>query len=289
MSTSPSNDDIVQALKKSGYLMEQEVATQFETLGFHVNTNWGFKDADEGKSREIDVRAIKRVAYNEKKCLSAYVEFLVECKNSLNPFVFIARQKNKVDNFNVPEELVFPVSKYEMSRKIDSSKSQTQLKEPFFHLGFDRVHYDFTRDYKAVQFCQLYRKEKRWLANHGGLYDAIFYPIAKAVTVQKKKISPKHTDKWRNFWFFIPIVVVSGEIYSVDSTQPDPRPQIANYLTFKREIRSGSLDGKFAIDFVHQEYLTDFFVNCVEPLILRMSLLTTNDADFVLKKDIPWA
>ena len=40
MSDFPSPEDIVTALEKSGYLMEQEVATQLETLDFHVWTNW---------------------------------------------------------------------------------------------------------------------------------------------------------------------------------------------------------------------------------------------------------
>ena len=65
---------------------------------FHVWTNWAFQDIDEGKSREIDVRAIKRVAHNEEKKLSAFVEIIAECKNSTNPFVFIGRSKNQMDS-----------------------------------------------------------------------------------------------------------------------------------------------------------------------------------------------
>ena len=76
MSDSPSPEAIVAALKKSGYLMEQEVATQLENLGFNVWTNWAFEDSDEGKSREMDIRAIKRVAHNEEKTS------LSVCRNS---------------------------------------------------------------------------------------------------------------------------------------------------------------------------------------------------------------
>lgn len=67
MSAHPSHDEILAALKKSGYLMEQEVATQLETLGFHVNTNWAFEDNDEKKSREIDVRAIMTCSTQRRK------------------------------------------------------------------------------------------------------------------------------------------------------------------------------------------------------------------------------
>ena len=89
MNASPESEDIVRALGNSGYLMEQEVATQLEARDFHVFTNQAYEDIEEGKSREIDVVARKRVAHSEKSKLSAWVEIVVECKNSTNPFVFI--------------------------------------------------------------------------------------------------------------------------------------------------------------------------------------------------------
>ena len=284
MSDSPSPEAIVTALKKSGYLMEQEVATQLEKLGFTVWTNWAFEDSDEGKSREMDIRAIKRVAHNEEKHLSVFVEILVECKNSVNPYVFIGRQKNQPDIQNVPKELVFPISKYELRKKIDANSTQIKAKDAFFHLGFDKTHYDFVREYKAVQFCRIDRKGKGWIANHGGLYDAIFYPMAKAVAVRRKDIlHPK-----RPFWLLIPIVVLSGDIFYVESTESDPVLNAKDYVTFKREIRSGNLNGTFTVDFVRQKQLELFFSNCVDPLAARMVDLAENHADFVLKKDLSW-
>ena len=87
MDAFPSHADIMTALEQSGYLMEQQVATQLEALDLHVWTNWAFEDVDAGKSREIDVRAIRRVAHNEEKKLSAFIELLCECKNNSNPLV----------------------------------------------------------------------------------------------------------------------------------------------------------------------------------------------------------
>ena len=150
---------------------------------------------------------------------------------------------------------MFPISKYEMHKKLDSSRSQIRTKEAFFHLGFDEIHYDCARNLKTVQFCRVDRKGNDWTANHGNMYNAIFFPVAKAITIRKKEVSPKRNHKWRYFWFFIPVVVLSGDIYYVDSSDPDPVPQTRDYLTFKREIRSGSLDGTFAIEFARQKRL----------------------------------
>ena len=49
MDASPNQIDIITALKQSGYLMEQQVATQLESLGLHVWTNWAFRGHRRGK------------------------------------------------------------------------------------------------------------------------------------------------------------------------------------------------------------------------------------------------
>ena len=242
--------------------MEQQVATQMETLGLNVSTNWAFEDINEGKSREIDVRAIKRVAHNEEKKLSAFLEIIGECKNNSNPLVFIGRPKSVVDSLHAPEELVFP----------------TRDERAFFHWGFDQVHYSFAAKMKAVQFCRIDRKQKNWHANHGGLYDSIFYPMAKAVAARKLEIS-KHDrrSEFRYFWFFVPVVVTSSDIFFVDSTAAEPVPEAKSYVTFNREIQSENLKGRFAVDFVRQSKFEQYFAECLQPLIDKMVYLTEVD------------
>ncbi|MCY4558585.1 MAG: hypothetical protein OXF79_19855 [Chloroflexi bacterium] len=269
MNTSPSDTDIMAALRQSGYLMEQRVATQLEALDLHVWTNWAFQDPDEGKSREMDVRAIKQVAKNEQTRQSAFLELIVECKNSANPMVFIGRPKNAIDRRNCPEELLLPGKKA-------SSKD-------FFGLGFDRVHYDFLSDTKAVQFCQINRaKNNKWQAVHDRLYDSLFYPMAKALTARKRELfAPVGRRNWNNFWLFVPMIVTSADIYYVDSTLPEPEPEGRDYVTFKREIRSGSLDGTFSVNFVRQDRIDQFFADCLVPLTALMIDLTMKQGDMV--------
>ena len=289
MNSTPGLEEIIETLKRSGYLMEQEVATQLEALDFHVWTNWAYQDMDEGKSREIDVRAIKRVAYNEEKKLSAFVEIIAECKNSTNPFVFIGRRKNKTDNQFPPQEFVFPISQYEARKETGKGSLQVRQKPAFFYLEFDKIHYDFKKSKKAVQFCRIDRKGSGWQANHSGLYDSIFLPMAKAITARMNDIPfPTRKDTWRNFWLFVPMVIVSGDIFYVDSMKSEPIPQEVDYVTFKREIKSGQLNGIFALEFVRQNQLESFVSDGLSSLAAKMADLTTNQADFVLRKEIPW-
>ena len=288
MNVSPSPTEIVDALKQSGYLMEQEVATQLEALNFHVWTNWAFQDIDEGKSREIDVRAIKRVAHNEEKKLSAFVEIIAECKNSTNPFVFIGRPKNQMDNLQPPQELVFPRGVYSILQKGTAKNVATfHLADPFFHLGFDKVHYDFASETKAVQFCRIAEKNKKWHANHDGLYDSIFYPMAKAFTARKREVNVGNSGReWDYFWLFVPMVIINGDILYVDSMAANPKPQERTDVTFKREIKSEKLDGVYNVVFVNQKHLEQFISDRLEPLVNKMADLTMTNADFVLNENI---
>lgn len=289
MNVSPNSEEIIDALKKSGYLMEQEVASQLEALDFHVFPNQAYEDLEEGKSREIDIVARKRVAHSEESKLSAFIEILAECKNSTNPFVFVRRPKNQADNSHVPQELVFPLERYEAQEEQGTVGRRIRYKSPFFHLGFKELHYDYARDMKAVQFCRIFRKGKNWQANHGGLYDSIFYPMAKAVTSSKQiRLDFNRSGDWRNFWFIFPMVVVSGDIYYVDSTTSHPVPVSSGHVTFKRQIQSEKLNGIFAVDFVRQNQIEAFVSDCLNPLASKAADLVLNHADFVLKRNIPW-
>ena len=271
MDASPSQIDIITALRQSGYLMEQQVATQLEGLGLHVWTNWAFEDIDEGKSREIDVRAIRRVAHNEEKKISAFIEIIGECKNNSNPLVFVGRPKSDVDRLYAPEELVLPSSD----------------KEAFFHLGFGEVYSSFSSEVKAVQFCRIDRKGSNWHANHGGLYDSMFYPMAKALTARKREVLKDHRrGEWRYFWFFVPVVVTSGDIFLVDSTEAEPVPEAKNYVTFKRDIQSEKVKGAFAVDFIRQSKFEQYFAECLQPVMDKMSYLAMSDPGSVSKQHI---
>lgn len=289
MNNSPSPGEIITALSQSGYLMEQRVATQLESLGLHIWTNWAFEDVDEGESREIDVRAIKRVANNEGNRLGGFLEILAECKNNSSPLVFIGRPRSAVDNLNPPEEIIFPIGQYTERRQLNQ-RSMQRDKDAFFHLGFDQVHYEYLTNVKAVQFCRIDRQKQKWQAHHGDLYDSIFYPIAKALTARKRELSSRiyHSKDTRYFWIFAPIVVTNGDIFFVDSTKSNPVPEKRSYITFKRDIQAENLKGTFAVNFMHQDHIGEFFAECLQPLVDKVIDLSDNRPNLVLTSNIPW-
>jgi len=75
----PTPGQVIEALDASGHLLEQQVATELEALGYSVITNRAFTDVDEGKSRELDVWAHKYIFELDERRLWAGIHLLVEC------------------------------------------------------------------------------------------------------------------------------------------------------------------------------------------------------------------
>lgn len=290
MAEFPTEDEIVQAVERSGYLMEQDVATRFEQLGYNIETNNPFEDIEQGKSREVDVRAFKRITIDETRKIAANFEFIVECKNNSAPTVFIGRDKSDWDNsYHRRPEFCFPHEEYIRQKSTGPQTGLSKYVSPFEHLGFDQVHYRVLEPQKAVQFCRIERAGKKWRADHGGLYDSIFYPMAKALSSRRKEL-PKHNhvNDWRYIWFFFPLVVMNAEILYIDSSLKPTRIEKRDYVSFSRRIESSNLKDRYTIDFVQAEALERFHTNCIAPLERHVKDLVDEKIDFLLQKELPW-
>lgn len=285
----PSHDDIMGALTESGYLMEQEVASKLEAIGYHVQTNVAFEDPDEGKSREIDVNAIQRIYFDEENKFGIFIQLLIECKNSSNPHVFITRNKNQADRNEPHSGIVFPVS-YEQVGKNDKGQAMHRRVPAFMELKLDEDHYYYRQAEKAVQFCRVDRKGAGWQANHGGTYDGIIFPLVKAFESRKSKL-PKARDKddWHYVWILIPTVVIRGDLFSVDSASAAPSPIETAHITLLREIKSKNLNGKYLIEFVNENEINKFVQDKVEPFAAAIARIASEDMDGFKQKRRPWS
>lgn len=92
--TSITKDDLLEAIKRSGYLLESEIANSLAKLGFFVESNQVIEDPITGKSREIDLTAEyydrdNRNGIEHRAC--AKVNFVFEIKNNIYPLVLMTR------------------------------------------------------------------------------------------------------------------------------------------------------------------------------------------------------
>jgi hypothetical protein len=279
----PTHTQILAALENSGYLFEQQVADRLEAQDFHVETSWAFLDADQEKSRELDVRGIKRVFHDETNKLSVFVELLVECKAFENPMVFLQRPKNAREiNHAAPREYVFPIKHY---RKQISANSYQEV-PPFIHLDLRHHHYYYSEPLKATQFSKIVRKGNDWSANHEGIYDALLLPLAKALECQRREVLKFATGPdWKYVWLLFPIVVLRDGLFTLDVSAAKRELQPKGRVSFVRHLESGNVKGFYLTDFVTFAHLDDFIQNEVQPFVAHIDKLCADEPIQLLRAD----
>jgi hypothetical protein len=276
MDQSPTEQEIADALVASGFLMEQEVATALEGIGFHAETGRAYTDPDEGKSRELDVMGSLTYMRDEAQRAHLRLWLLCECKNTSNPFVFLARQRTAADRARNPEEYLFPMRDVAVQRS-----AGTQYVAPFHPLGLGQMHYRFLNPVKAVQIVRLDRSKGKWAAENTSVFTSLVYPLAKALRAFQEDhnfalpslpVGPMPQFDHRNplkYWaaadLYFPMVIVRSPLWVVDVHDSAVAPKRVPFVTLERELKSKMVSGRFAIDFVEQAAVGDFLAQNVLP------------------------
>jgi hypothetical protein len=84
--------EMVEAIQKSGYLIEQRVAGVLAKHGYYVETNPAYPDPETGKSREYDISAISAVRLAKKRMDFIFPVVVSECENNEHPVVFFSTE-----------------------------------------------------------------------------------------------------------------------------------------------------------------------------------------------------
>ena len=268
MSEKPDVAEIVAAVEASGYLLEQRVADVFESLGYHVETNYAFLDTAQEVSRELDVRAFRREYHDVDRNEAVWVDYLAECKKSPEPLVFFSRAKTGLDQRREPQEYVFTCGS-RMEPTAENPKAFSEV-PAFRHLGLADGHWSWARREKATQFCRIGRGGKgSWKADHGNVYNGLLVPLAKALIAEQKRVGP--VDGQSGYaWLWVPMVVTTAPLYVIDSTTRPPVARAVTHATLTRAFSGSALQGVFSFEFVQVDALQDFVQGSVDPFVKRV-------------------
>lgn len=270
----PTEAEILDAVSKSGYLMDQDVATVLEDFGFHVQTSWPFEDPDKGESRELDVWAVRRII--DDGPLQLFVELFCECKSGEDrPFVFLSRRTGLIDQNVNPTHFVFPHEIYE-----EPIPNGSRRVRAFAYLGLTQHHSWFKADSKAVQFAKIVRSRDRWEAQHDGIYNAILMPLAKALVYRKKELHSFENPLDLCF----PIVVLNSPMYLIDSATKPLQASRVSHVAFYRRLDATTVKGDYIVDFVTLDGLAEFVKQTVMPFAQQVTALAKSNPDKFLVK-----
>lgn len=204
-----SEDRMMGALKRSGYLFESEMSKLLSKLDYFVESNKIIKDKFTGKGREIDLIA----EFNEyqrssaDKCYSKS-KLVFEIKNISAPLCLITEFQNSpnVESWYAVKEYI------------------TQPKDVEY---YPYVFSDLMLDENPIftQYCSFQEKKEKnaeLMALHP---ENIYQGLQKIVQYCDEKIGDPnvdHFDEYFRHFYYIPVLLVSDDLYEVHLTENNP-------------------------------------------------------------------
>jgi hypothetical protein len=258
---SPSASDVIAALSRTGFILEYRVAQKLRRAGFETSINHAYPDPENGKSREIDVLAtIEKEIRRQPVDINVYMDLVIECKNSLNPFVLIGERgqdriypdESVILSFD-PFRLGFPEKKY---RRVFHELKLASLP------GSRR-----REDFMGHQLVRMNRQNGSWKADNTSIYDSILYPLAKAWQFRIKEHIPDDAEAKKfniEQWDFpylsytLPVIVTAGPVLAVDASSDEPVVDEVAWTSLKREFRSSDLSIVLRADILQFEHFDQF-------------------------------
>ena len=271
----PSDIEIMTALERTGFLLEQRVAKCLRDYAFETDIGKAYPDPDTGASREFDVYAVRDEDFEVGKMSPLIsVSLVVECKNTPNPFVVIGE---KVADywFTDPVLLSFdPIPYLYPDAQVSSLGGQLRGPRPPAEDSF-----------MGSQLLRMSRKNGNWQADNNAVYDSILYPLAKAVDYEWKSITEIDLEAKNTPWivptpyvaYLIPVIVTSGPVYTVDACGDEAEVSKVKWTRLRREFRTKGGSSHLAADLVSFDWLAEYIEKRpLEVLTRARSVLTEN-------------
>ncbi|WP_260972775.1 hypothetical protein [Mycolicibacterium llatzerense] len=282
----PSSAQIVDALRAAGWLLEQEADTALVSRGYATSVGAAFPDPDDPtKSREIDVMAYKRLHSDEELRVSVGIRCLVECKQTSNPYVLIGKPTDEFERTRPRLEEVYRFDQVVIRREpIGANATRLYNTDARTYLRLnDLREAPWNHGFLANQMTQLERKAE-WIADNRGIFDSLVYPLAKATQHyrsqrQTSRVVHDRSRDWASIQFLYPMVVTSAPLYKVDVSAEPYEPKLVDWVPMVREIRSGTLNGRYVIDTVHAGALGSYLDEHIGPFAADLQRLAQDDAE----------
>jgi|SRR5579864_1796889 len=245
------------ALIRSGYLLENRLDSVLSEHEYYVEANSPYPDPSTGKSRELDIHALRGFEAGPEERDFVFANVLIECVNNPQPVAFITKEP-LLSSFHVQE-----VKMAGLPVKVRKEKSGEWMRLSDYLTMSDFHHYCQGR--VATQYCSFKRKEKKtpWMAWH----EESHYDIFRTLGIVVNHHIREHFDSWFhreteniNLGLYYPIVVFQGDVWEV---RQDTEPlTIASVDHIRFRLSSFTLE--------RQDYQIDIVTEKFVPQLLRI-------------------
>jgi hypothetical protein len=248
-----TEEEMQDALMRSGYFLETRVESLLRKCNFHVEPNCAYLDTDTKKSRELDIYATSFVNYGKEDSVIHSIP-LIECVRPPQPIVFL----NKISEFPSLAFYDLKIAGFPINLVINNMWS------PLLDLlVLDRFHHcsnEIATQYCSFEIKKHRQNEQAWIANHiDDHFDAI-QTLCKSTlyfreeTFRQWKLEKPIETRLKFYW---PILVIDGELYKAQEEKSRIKLTHTQHIIFRRTVILDGQESTFYIDVVTEKYLPE--------------------------------
>ncbi len=201
-----TEEQILKAISKSGYLFESEISKFLADNGFFVESNVIFQDPITTKNREIDIVA---ETYNDFHTegfdrVSCKIRYYFELKNNDFPLVLLTKLQF---NPNTPEDIFKEVLTVPTEIKYNSCSA------------FRDKLYDHDQNF-YMQYCSFSKKkDNEIMASHP---DELYSSLSKLcwycekITTETNELFEEMRTEFFRHWLDLPVLLLSNDLYELN-------------------------------------------------------------------------
>lgn len=259
-----SNEQIIEALERSGYFLESRVLQILEQHEFQNFPNRSYPDPNTGKSREIDIysqskRFTKNLFLNEALHFELGIELVIECINNTQPIAFFKRPDKD------PHSIFGKFFYTKAERELEAELHEKGITADYvFNMHTTRASdFHFNNTQRNTQYCSFSQKSKNaeWMASHP---DALHDTFNKLIDFTEGEIEKTknwlHESAYKDGVFLrlsFPILIVENELIEVHQTKNGTELEDKNHVVFEYQRYSETMKGHL-IDVITESYLPEF-------------------------------
>jgi hypothetical protein len=267
--------DVLDAVGKSGYPLQNVVSDYLQTATFRTVEEWSYLDKESGQLRTIDVKAEKPLFEYGKGDIRVRpsLVLLIECKQSQMPYVFFLSRYpiRRVSHFPVFAGLLGE----EIAIKTDSDRST-------YNVGILGALDLQSRPFliEDPEFCSSFakcaRKGKELELSGSDPFLNLVSPLVKALQHFHTAVKPPNTAEYFNLYLALAVAVIDGPMTGVRVQEGSNK---LGFFPWVRTVRHEYFESDhwmergraFAVDIVHKDFLQTHVQNHVLPFAAEFS------------------
>jgi len=256
-----NNNEIIDALKRSGYLLENRILSQFLKRKITAEANHKIIiDNDENKSREIDVIAtnfIGTIKLNERESISLCAHFIIECINNSQPLGLF---ENLGDWDEPSSDWIYTITNGDM-----------EISE-IVGITFPRAIYDYEVELNdsnpSKQYCTFQKKKgdhkkDQWMAFHPDDFHKTLSKLVDAAQISARSLHERWAGRQPQILridVFIPIIVLQNKLIKIiQRSDKETEIELQDAKLHRLKSSSEELNTRnISIDIVQEEFFNTY-------------------------------